>query len=132
MLPLRELALDHGCNLVYGEELVDLGVIGTTRRSRSKVLRDGRTVDLIEYQTKSGKVVFSTTSTHGPCIFQLGTSQAATALQGEQEVARNSIQVALTVPFVAAQHVIGDVVSTACCCCACVVVGLHSRRLVLM
>jgi hypothetical protein len=47
----------------------------------SHVSSRGGVVDLIEYKNNS-RVVFSTTPSHSPFVFQLGTSNGVSALKG--------------------------------------------------
>lgn len=82
-LPFRQLCLESGADLVYGEELIDLGFVRTNRRVRKN--RNG--LDIVEYVQDRKRVLFSTFAEHSNrLVFQMGTSNAATALRAAQHV----------------------------------------------
>ncbi len=85
-LPFRELCLDYGCDLVYGEELVDRSIMACSR----VVSADGSRVDFIkgEAPTAEGlRPIFSVLKANeAKTIFQMGTNRADNALAAAQLV----------------------------------------------
>ncbi|TGZ83847.1 FMN-linked oxidoreductase [Ascodesmis nigricans] len=87
-LPTRLLALRYGCDMVWGPEVVDKGIIGSERRENEAA----DTVDFVK-SGHNGKdqMVFRTHRTlekeRKKCIFQIGTANPELAVQGAKLVA---------------------------------------------
>ncbi|XP_060661873.1 tRNA-dihydrouridine(20) synthase [NAD(P)+]-like [Drosophila nasuta] len=74
-LPMRLLALEMGADIVYTEELVDLKLIKSIRRSNPAL----QTTDFVD--PSDGTIIFRTCSLEkSRVVLQLGTSDAARAL----------------------------------------------------
>jgi tRNA-dihydrouridine synthase 2 len=81
-LPNRLLALHHGADLVWGPETVDRAILGTQR-----VVND-RT-GCIEF-VKPGKVIYRIhPSEQGRLVYQLGSADAALAVEAAKLVAKD-------------------------------------------
>lgn len=79
-LPLRMLAVSYGCDIVYGDEIIDRKIM-LCKRVENK---EAGTIDFMNpngpvFRTFPGEKV----------VFQLGSACAATALQGAQVVAND-------------------------------------------
>lgn len=84
-LPFRELCLDFGADLVYGEELVDRSIMICRRVSSD----DGARVDFVkgEGEQASLRPIFSILSANsGRTVFQMGTNNPDNALAAAQLV----------------------------------------------
>ncbi|CED83822.1 trna-dihydrouridine synthase 2 [Phaffia rhodozyma] len=95
-LPTRLLALQYGCDLVWGPEIVDKAMIGTTR------VVDQRT-GLISYN-RSDKLVWSTHPIEKPyLIYQIGTSDPELAVKAaltvQQDVSGVDLNCGCPKPF---------------------------------
>ncbi len=82
-LPLRELAVEYGADLVYGEELIDRAVMVCERRER-----EGR----VEFVRKESggelRPLFAVRPENSArTIFQMGSNRADNALAAAQVVA---------------------------------------------
>ena len=75
-LPLRLLALEHGCDTVYSEELIDRSVAKLRR------MPNGR-LGTVDYIDPNGKLIFSTNRSKecGRLVFQMGSASASQALE---------------------------------------------------
>lgn len=82
-LPLRLLALEHGADIVYGEEIIDRKIAKCQR-----VVNDNLgTIDFVIKGGKEDTVVFRTCEAEaGRVVFQLGTANAEFALAGALKV----------------------------------------------
>jgi len=80
-LPMRSLALDYGCDIVFGEEIIDRNLHNCTREWNEKL----QTVDF----SKNAKLFFRTdpVKEKGKCVFQMGTPEGVSALKAAVEVA---------------------------------------------
>ncbi|CAH1780377.1 unnamed protein product [Owenia fusiformis] len=74
-LPARLLALRHGADLVYTEEVIDFKMINATRIKNE-------VIGTIDYKTKDGQLAFRTcTLETSKVIFQMGTCSPTRALE---------------------------------------------------
>ncbi|CAN0298589.1 unnamed protein product [Phaeothamnion confervicola] len=81
---MRTLALSYGADTVWGEEIIDRAIV-KTRRHVNLMLG---TVDYVNANGRSA--VFQTCpAEHGRMVFQIGTSNAVTALAAAQYVERD-------------------------------------------
>lgn len=75
----RQLCLNYGADIVYGEELIDKAML-TCNRVYDEDL------EMTKLIYPSGRELFTTKAGHGPCIFQMGTNNAANALRAAQMI----------------------------------------------
>lgn len=79
-LPLRLLSLEHGADIVYGEEIVDKRLLASERSYNEKL-------GIVEFK-KGGMITFSTCEQEqGKNVFQIGTADAVLALKAATMVA---------------------------------------------
>eukprot|EP01128_Nolandella_sp_AFSM9_P005997 TRINITY_DN300_c1_g1_i1.p1 TRINITY_DN300_c1_g1~~TRINITY_DN300_c1_g1_i1.p1 ORF type:complete len:477 (-),score=109.31 TRINITY_DN300_c1_g1_i1:64-1359(-) len=80
-LPMRLLAHRYGCDITYGEEIIDLAM----REASIQVDEALATVNVVQ---KNGKVIWSTNEEDRPhTVFQIGSANAVTCLHGASLVA---------------------------------------------
>jgi tRNA-dihydrouridine synthase 2 len=93
-LPLRLLAIDHGADLAWTEEIIASKLEACTRRETKPGDYDVVSVigkrhnnqhPLVEYVGKGGQVVFQTSYREkGRCVLQIGAGGAAEAVRGAE------------------------------------------------
>lgn len=81
-LPMRLLALQHGADIVYSEEIIDKAMLGATR-----VVNEVQ--GTIDFFRSNGNPIFRTNDADFPNVFQVGSSDATTALQACSLVSRD-------------------------------------------
>ncbi len=75
---LRKLALEHGADVVWGEEILAQKIASCERRDNARI-------GTIDFVTRNGAVVFQVCpSERGRVVFQIGASDAVEALRGAE------------------------------------------------
>jgi tRNA-dihydrouridine synthase 2 len=83
MLPTRLLALHYGADIVWGEEIIDKALLKSSRVVNEAL----GTVDFI--RDSGNTLLYRTCQEDFPSIFQIGSSDAVTALKAAEIVSRD-------------------------------------------